>query len=229
MSVLARVFEGAGLVTTAIATVKEHAERVRPPRALFVPYAFGFTLGRPDDPELQHRIIGAALDLLRAKAGPVLEEFQDEHVPGPLPQASNVEAPSGLPTRSVADEVTSLRIFYERWVAEHGGVTAVGLSGVPQRRFRGVVRFLEAYAAGEDPVMKEQPPDMPVEQFVRFCVDDLKAFYYEARMAQSPDAKESDIHKWLWGSTAAGELFRSIARRMENTPGLDYVAFGIAR
>ena len=68
---LARVFEEAGLSTTSIVLIREHAERVKPPRALFVPFPFGFAFGNPDDPPFQHRVLAAALDGGEALAGAI--------------------------------------------------------------------------------------------------------------------------------------------------------------
>jgi len=39
--VLARALETAGIATTSISMVREHTEKVKPPRALFVPFPFG--------------------------------------------------------------------------------------------------------------------------------------------------------------------------------------------
>ena len=228
---LARVLEEAGLSTTAVVIIREHAEKVKPPRALFVPFAMGFPLGKPNDPDLQHRVIASALELLRCETGPVLADFPDQEAPEILPQASTARSPRAETNGSAADEVTTLRAFYEQWVEENEGTTAVGLSGIPQRRFRGVVRFLEAYSRGEEADMNERPADIPVEQFIRYCVDDLKAFYYEARMAQHPDQIEGDMHRWFWGQTAAGQLVEKVAERMGAKPDLVYksTASGIAR
>ena len=228
---MARVLEEAGLSTTAVVIIREHAEKVKPPRALFVPFAMGFPLWKPNDPDLQRRVIESAFDLLRCESGPVLADFPDEEAPEVLPQASTVQSPMAETNGSAADEVTALRAFYEQWVGEHEGTTAMGLSSIPQRRFRGVVRFLEAYARGEEADMGERPSDIPVEQFIRYCVDDLKAFYYEARMAQHPDQAEGDLHRWFWGQTAAGPLVTKVAERMGAKADLVYksTAFGIAR
>ena len=98
MSVLARVFESAGLATVAVALVREHAARVKPPRALWVPFYFGYALGKPDDPAFQHRVIAAALDLLQADSGPVLADYPDEAGPVGMPQASEVAA-AAMPSR----------------------------------------------------------------------------------------------------------------------------------
>jgi hypothetical protein len=228
--VLARVFEEAGLTTLTLAMVREHAEKVKPPRALFVPFPFGYALGKPNDPQLQHRVLGAAIDLLPREQGPVLEDFPEEDVPAPLLQASGVQE-IATAAQDPADEVTALRAFYERWVEDHNGRTAVGLCGIPQRRWRGVIRFLEAYSRGEDADMKERPAGVPVPQFIRYCVDDLKAFCYEARMAQRPSVSEADLHHWFWGETAIGQLIRSVAQRMNagDDPALKYFAYGLAR
>jgi hypothetical protein len=229
--VLARVFEEAGLTTLTIAMVREHAQKVKPPRALFVPFPFGYALGKPNDPQLQHRVIGAAIDLLQREQGPVLEDFPEDEAPEPLVQASGVQGVTAEAAQDPADEVTVLRAFYERWVEDHNGRTAVGLSGISQRRWRGVIRFLEAYSRGEDADMKERPAEVPVLQFIRYCIDDLKAFYYEARMAQRPNVSEVELHRWFWGETAISRLMRAVAQRMTATddPVLKYFADGLVR
>ncbi|MEJ2219891.1 MAG: hypothetical protein P8X80_03655 [Desulfobacterales bacterium] len=40
------------------------AQKVRPPRALVVPFRHGYPLGLPDDAEQQHAVIAAALRML---------------------------------------------------------------------------------------------------------------------------------------------------------------------
>ena len=229
---LARVFEEHGLATVTIAMVREHAEKVKPPRALFVPFFFGFALGRPNDAAHQRQVLKSAFDLLKSEKGPILEYFPDDSAPAIMPQASQVEADSEQVTRSAADEVTALRAFYERWVDNHGGRTAVGLCGIPQRRFRGVIRFLEACAEGDDSAdMAERSTGVSRPQFIRYCVDDLKAFYYEARMEQHKDADEDSLHRWFWGSTAAGKLVADLAATLNESedPVLKGAAYGLAR
>lgn len=233
MSVLARVFESAGLTTVSIALVREHAERVRPPRALWVPFYFGYALGKPDDPAFQQQVIAAALETLRAGHGPVLTDYPEDAGPIGLPQASEIaaNATSGdARTVDAASEITALRAYYERW-QEQRGRTAVGITGIPQRRFRGIIRFLEAYAASDDADMDERPGDVSVPQFARYCADDLKAFCYEARMAQRPSDSEPEIHSWFWGETAVGALIDSITQRLNATgdPTLQATAYGLSR
>ena len=233
MSVLARVFESAGLTTVEIALVREHAERVRPPRALWVPFYFGYAIGKPDDPMFQHEVIAAALNTVNATTGPVLADYPEDAGPVGMPQASDVvSAVTDGDTKGLdaAGEITALRGYYERW-QEQRGRTAVGITGIPQRRFRGIIRFLEAYAASDDADMDERPADVSVPQFVRYCADDLKAFCYEARMAQRPKDSETEIHSWFWGETAVGALIDSITQRLNATGDarLQATAYGLSR
>ena len=243
MGVLARVFEERGLSTTSISLVREHTEKVKPPRALFVPFPYGHPLGEANDADLQLRVIRAALALLEEPTAPVLVDFPEDVYAGEdinLTQAASVPAPEVTQAASVpvpevppdvAFELTSLRPYYERWVAAHAGRTAVGVTGVDQRRFRGLVRLIEAYAAGEEIDVPEWNRSVPLERFVRYASDDLKAFYMEARMQQKAGASFQELNVWLWSETALSNLLRRVRDRMrqEKDPTLDTIAYGIAR
>ena len=229
---IARVFEEAGLSTTSIALVKEHAARVKPPRALAVPFPYGSALGKANDPAFQHKVIAAALDLLQNNDAPVLAEFP-ENGEGPvsLLQASAVQADNAQSLSDPADELTSLREYYERWVHNQGGRTLVGLTGVPQRRFRGIVRYLQDYSQGNGAEAPDRPEGISEPLYIRWCIDDLKAFYYEARMEQRPGAGEDDLHRWFWAETAMGNLVVELGKHMDSSedPEVKGTAFGLSR
>jgi hypothetical protein len=232
--VLARALEQAGVSTTSISLVREHTEKVKPPRALFVPFPFGMALGRPDDPELQHRVLRAALDLLLEQAGPVLRDFPEHAEPGDQPaaplQASGIALAERAPD-DVAMEVTQMRRYHERWLETSGGRTLFGLTGIPATRFRGVVRFLEGFADGQEVDMTERPAEVPLPNFIRYCADDLKALYFEGHLAMKPSAGGAEIARWFWGETAAGRLLRRVRDRLDaaEDPRWKAAAFGIAR
>jgi hypothetical protein len=61
---VAAELERAGIRTVCLQLLRSVAEKVRPPRALFVPFKHGYPLNRPNDPEAQHRVIEEALGLL---------------------------------------------------------------------------------------------------------------------------------------------------------------------
>ncbi len=70
-----RAIEYAGISTVSISLLREITEKIRPPRALFVPFSLGYPLGEPDNPDLQTRIMRAAFALLARSDFPVLESF----------------------------------------------------------------------------------------------------------------------------------------------------------
>jgi hypothetical protein len=213
--------------------IKEQAERVKPPRALFVPFPFGFALGKPDDAEFQHKVLAASLDLFQSESAPVLAEFpEDVQAPVRLLQAGEARAEVTTDVNNdSADEVTALRGYYEHWLENHDGRTAVGLSGVPQRQWRGLMKYLQAYAIGKATAFEDMPADVAEPRFIRLAADDIKAFYMEARMCQRPDQQNNDLQAWFWAETAAGSMLSKIAARMNESgdDALTRAAFGIAR
>jgi hypothetical protein len=76
VGLIAGELEQRGIATTSVTVLEEVTRKVRTPRALAVPYALGYPLGKPDDPALQTRILRAAFKLLDAPGPPpVLVEF----------------------------------------------------------------------------------------------------------------------------------------------------------
>ncbi len=77
MCLVAAELERHGIATVAIQLLREVAERVHPPRALFVPFRHGYPLGRASDVAIQHAVIEAALRLLEdvSSKPPVLVDF----------------------------------------------------------------------------------------------------------------------------------------------------------
>ncbi len=90
MGALAHYLEDKGIPTTQISLIREHTEKIHPPRALWVPFELGRPLGAPEDPVFQRRVLLAALNLLNAVKGPVLEDFPDE-----APEVTTGEALEG--------------------------------------------------------------------------------------------------------------------------------------
>jgi len=74
---IAAELERRSISTVTLLLLRRIAERVRPPRALSLPFRHGYPLDVPSDPERQNRVIEAALELLeRPNASPpILEEF----------------------------------------------------------------------------------------------------------------------------------------------------------
>ncbi len=74
VGLIQRAVEEVGISTVSIALIENIAKKVKPPRALLVPYGFGHPLGEPNNPTGQHAIIAEALALLEdEKTPPILK------------------------------------------------------------------------------------------------------------------------------------------------------------
>ena len=63
VSLVQAELERRGIRTASISLLPEVTASVGPPRALAVPFALGYPLGRPDDPVLQTALVRALLAL----------------------------------------------------------------------------------------------------------------------------------------------------------------------
>jgi hypothetical protein len=212
VSGLARFFEEEGLATVVISLVREHTERIKPPRALWVPFQLGRPLGAPDDPAFQTRVLRAALALFAAPAGPVIGDF-DEDAPGVDPEDySGWVCPVNLPAppdsavapdsllAQLRDEIDSLAPWYDL-ARERRGRTTVGVSGLAIVDAAALLtRFLD------DPELESPDPALSAPHAAKFAADDLKAWYLDAATARPGAAGSTALNDWFWGETAAGRL-----------------------
>ena len=67
--------ENRGIPTASITMLPNITRKIRPPRALAVPYPLGFPLGEANNPGLQTEVLLALMDLLNRDDVPMLEEF----------------------------------------------------------------------------------------------------------------------------------------------------------
>lgn len=224
MGALGHFVEAAGIPTTQISLVREHSERIRPPRALWVPYELGRPFGVPGDPEFQTDVLRAVLALLEAPAGPVLADYPVEAPasdPGageapwacPIPLASPPGGPAEPPlAEAFATELARLLPWYALAV-ERRGRTTVGLAGLePPALGAFLARLLE------DPLPPSPRAGQPLGAVLKHAIEDLKALYGEAITAQParggvvPSAAETK--RWFWRETRAGALLRALADRL---------------
>ena len=216
MSGLAHYFEDEGVPTVVVALLREQAEKVRPPRALWVPFPLGRPFGAPDDAEQQRRVLRAALALLEAPSGPLLVDFdgaeseREEEEDGawacPVRFSPPEKEEIGI-ARRVSDEVTMLRPWYELGV-ERRGRTTLGLSKAPVEE---TVAWLAAFSEGG--ALAAPLPEESTADNLRWSAEDLKTFYYEAATAQPGAASGTRLESWFWEESAAGELLGALRRR----------------
>ena len=68
--------ENRGIPTASITMLPDITRKIRPPRALSVPYPLGFPLGEANNPDLQTEVLLALMALLDRDDVPVLEELR---------------------------------------------------------------------------------------------------------------------------------------------------------
>ena len=221
---IARVLEERGLSTIALSLVREHTLKVKPPRAVWVPFPFGMSVGHRNDLAEQRAVLDLAFSTLDAATGPVLVDFvaaaRNERA-APL-QSSDVEIQARARTIDFPAEVEATRA---RWTARPG------LSGVAPEQFGELARFLAGYVPGGDADYGGRTPDVPLLQFIRYAVEDLRVMYMETRMHEFPGEASDDRQRWLLGSTGLGVLLRTLRDRMDasDDPKVKAAAAGIAR
>jgi hypothetical protein len=80
VSLVAAALEAQGIATVVLQLLLPVAKKIGPPRAMWVPYAHGYPLGKPNHPTLQKHVLRAALSLLEQKnlPLPILAHYQPE-------------------------------------------------------------------------------------------------------------------------------------------------------
>jgi hypothetical protein len=224
--------EERGLSTIAMSLVREHTVKIKPPRAVWVPFPFGLSIGHRNDIAEQRAVLDLAFSTLEAAEGPVLLDFvakaRNERA-APL-QASEVDVDATARSIDPVAEVDDIRARWEKRPATPH--TRVGASTVPPARFGEMVRFLQAYAGGDGAAdFDGRPAEISQLQFIRYAVEDLRVMYAEARMLEHPNDEADDIARWLLGSTALGVLMRALRDRMDasDDPKIKAAAAGMAR
>ncbi len=213
---LARYLEEEAVPTTQISLIRLNTEKIKPPRALWVPFELGRPLGIPNDPDFQKRVLVATLKLLEAPEGPVLADFPED---APATEEPVTLACPYLPPEVETDgnemeklcrgfkrEMTSLRPWYDRALKERER-TAVGVSKLSQEE---TADFLCSFLSNKQPQNPRE--DVPFDKELRYTADDLKAYYYEAITAQ-PGADKllgEAIEKWFWEETLAAKVLRAV-------------------
>ncbi|MEM7537821.1 MAG: hypothetical protein AAF639_36965 [Chloroflexota bacterium] len=215
MSGLAHYIEDEGISTVVVALIREHAEMIRPPRALWVPFPLGRPFGAPNNEHQQREVLRQALALLEAPSGPVLVDFQGEDkglvedsemvwaCPVRFDTASDEN--EGLSER-VAAELVLLRPWYDL-ALEQRGRTTVGLASASVDT---TAAWLGAFAMGEEPSAPSVGESLT--DTLRWSAEDLKSFYFEAATAQ-PGATGPALETWFWEQSAAGEMLRALKVR----------------
>ena len=218
MSVIQRQIEAQGVATVSVSLFRPFAEKVKPPRALWVPFPFGRPLGAPNNKAIQRKVLFAMFDLLNRTEGPVLEDLLldasedhldarhqklgqqcsakgcnfDDALASDEPMFPREITPYDGDYSEVRSEIASLKLHHEKYMETYEGRTQIGNSGVSTETIEKAAQNLHDFVNKKTLAIPSSKPEMnsAVSQnaFVRLCADDLKAFYLESRLAETGGA-----------------------------------------
>lgn len=209
MSAIAHWIEQHGISTVVVGLVRLHLQKIRPPRALWVPFELGRPIGGPGDAVCQQSVLQQALHLVENKEPGQITDCELEDSRAKVDE--NWRAPTAPQADSVVSECSALKAAYERQYLQSGR-TSVGVAGVS----------LENCATLIDHINSEKRPAPSIRDDVsdilmlRLAMDDIKSFYIEAALAETPQATPSSqqIQGWFWQETYAGTTLRQLREQL---------------
>ncbi len=199
MSTLAHVFEAAGISTIVLASMKEVAQRIAPPRTLYCEFPLGRPLGKPGDADFQTDVLRRGLELLDAKE-PVFVTHPDVIDSEETPMECSIPPRFDPNLPASVDEANGLRAAYDRAVAKRG-TTSVGrcidADAVPT-----ALGVLQQWADGAP--WKETP--LPDRNVLGVC-HDIRTYYEEAglELVTGPQPGGRAAEAWYFETTEAGK------------------------
>ena len=225
MGALAHYLEQESVPTTQISLIYEHTEKIRPPRALWVPFELGRPLGVPDNARFQKKVLQSTLALLEAEKGPVLASFPEEAPASGSEKSAEADAwacpVSFSPDAKDETDLEKRVSAFKREVAE---LLPWYDKGRQQRGRTAMADFNPETAAGilSGYVLEQEMDfggkDITLAVAIRLAAQDLKAFYFEAAIsrpgARVPDSKE--FADWYWKQTAAGAVLKDVQKKCIN-------------
>ncbi len=200
MSVLAHVFEAAGIATVVLSSTRAVAEKVKPPRALHCEFPLGRPLGKPCDAVFQHNVLARAFALLSASSGPVLVDHPDVIEADEQPIACQIPPRYDPSLAPAVDEARGLRKAYERSFAKRGATSVgrvIAADDVPD-----ALGKLHDIANGAD----WQAAELPGGNTTALC-HDIRTYYEEAaiELVEGPVPAGRAVEAWYFESTEAGK------------------------
>ena len=207
MSVLAHVFESAGIATVVLASMRGVVEQLGPPRALFCAFPLGRPLGRPNDPQFQHEVLSQAFALLGAQSGPVIDDHPD--VIEEATEAVSCQLPPAFdPTLHPAiDEANGIRKAYDRTVQARGATSVGRVIGADQiiEGLEVLIRLADGEPWREVPIPSKSTTGL---------VHDIRTYYEEAALSlvDTQDIGGRALEEWFFTQTRAGQLVMDARR-----------------
>ena len=219
MGGLAHYFEDEGIATTQISLIREHTQKIKPPRALWVTFPLGRPLGNPNDPEFQSDVLSRALELLNEPEGPVLTDF-----PYDADEDSTDSAVPACPVdfSSRDSELTSIEFLLQKFELEFNSMytwytigsqqTGRTTSGVSPLSFDEIIKLYGDFITDNKKDLVTFEPGLA--DTLRLAAEDLKSCYFEALSSQPGQPTDADsLANWFWGETYAAAVINEVRIR----------------
>ena len=222
---LAHYFESTGISTVLVGFVREHMEALTPPRALFLDFPMGRPMGKPNDPEFQKKIIRSAFSLFDQDNGPQLVNFS-ESIPvknGRMGYALPVDlvltrkdiGDIDVLLNEVQSEISALAPAYDSAKTSRGRTTV----GASELAITDLAPYIAHFVRGEKP--RSPRKGVPPIPLLKLAVEDLAAYYTEARTHRDNIDDIELLGEWFWPETKAGRLILGVeAASLESDDGV---------
>jgi hypothetical protein len=178
----------------------------------------------PNNPVFQKGVLLSALKLLEVPEGPVLEDFPED-APVSSEQSTVLACPVNITIEDTTvgteaeklcaafkSEIMSMRPWYDMAVKKRARTT-VGVSKLDPDAMGDFICSFTDSSVPENPRQ-----DISLADELRFSVEDLKAYYFEAVTAQ-PGMEVSSagpLLDWFWKDTVAGKVLLAVGESCTN-------------
>ena len=203
--------------------MRDVAERMRPPRALYAEFPLGLPLGKPRDAAFQHRVLEAVLSLAERPSGPVLTDFPETiQSKGGEPLACPLPPRYDPNLHPAVDEARALRAAYDRALARNGR-TSVGRTVDADEIPAAIEKFIR--------IMEGEAWDqVGFDARPMLVVHDIRAYYEELAVelvAEGPPTPWG-AERWFYDKTEAGKVLLGARRALKEAEAPHPVWFYMA-
>ncbi len=225
MGALSHYLERAGIATTQVSLVREHSEKIRPPRALWCGFELGRPFGVPNEPDFQRRVLVRVLNLLDRTDGPILDTFPDPAPGGGVDDLEDIEGwscpvnfggPEPLsfdedPRGALGQEIDLMATWHELFLEKN----KKSMLGVSEVDLDACLDYVVQFA--EDEFTKPPRDDVPRHQVLKLALDDIKTYYFEAGLARPGIATDKALADWYYGETTISKVLRRVNKVCEES------------
>jgi hypothetical protein len=220
---LAHIFEAAGLSTVVLTPMKDIAERMKVPRALYTAFPVGRPLGKPRDKTFQSEVLKAAFCLLEAPEGPIISEFPEKiSSENAEPLLCSLPPRVNTNVHPAVDEAQAFKAAYDRALRKTKR-TSVGMQIVAEEVPEGIEKFLKIVEGTDWSAVGFSA------ESIYGTAKDIRSYYEEICC----ELAEGEIgawatEEWFYDSTAAGQVILQARRTMRDKDVAHSIWFGLA-